>query len=390
MTDAIELSLEQYIQRSWAVLLTYSEKTDVHMYLPHPFIAPSVLKRNGFAFQEQFYWDTYFTNVGLLDTGRVALAKGAVENLLYLNDLLGYVPNSSKRRHSGRSQPPLLSSMVLDIFEHTKDLHWLERTYHAIVREYNKVWVSDEYPHSRNVYKGLSRYFNADKTHRGAEKESGWDYTSRFEDRALDFLPVDLNCFLFKYEYDLSFICHALGMRTQEKEWALQAEDRKKTINELMWDEKSGLYFDYDYVNKRKGTVQSLASYAPLFVGLASEKQAKKLADNLPLFQTQHGLTITSKEAKAISGKQWTAPNGWAPLHYIVTSGLDSYGFTEQATTIRRSWVKTVEDIYQKTGLIFEKYNMIDPAQPPTSAVYPDQTGFGWTNAITAHYLKKR
>ncbi|MDX1766113.1 MAG: trehalase family glycosidase [Candidatus Saccharimonadales bacterium] len=387
MADKPSISLEEYISKSWDDLLINCEETEEHLYLPHPFIAPSVRRHNGFVFNEQFYWDTYFTIVGLKPAGKLEIVKGMVENLLYLHDRLGYVPNSNARYHLGRSQPPLLSSMVLIIFEITNDVEWLSRAYSSVNHEYRNVWTANEYPHNRNVFRDLSRYYHADQSHSGAEDESGWDYTTRFEDRAIDFLPIDLNSLLYKYEADLAFIASILEKKNEQSEWQFLADKRKNTINELMWHEKDGTFYDYDYVNERQGRVKSLAAYTTMFSGLADEMQAKKLVKNLPLFQTKHGLTTTPKDNNPIEGKQWTAPNGWAPLHLFVTEGLFRYEFKAEAESIMKSWIQTVRAVYNKTGLVLEKYNMVNPFKPPTSAVYPDQTGFGWTNAVTAHYL---
>jgi alpha,alpha-trehalase len=380
-------NIKTYIENCWNELTVRSDETETHLFLPNPIIAPSVHRIKGFVFAEQFYWDTYFTIIGLVIAGRKEMATGMVDNLLYMVDHLGYVPNSNNRVHLGRSQPPFLSSMVLLIYKQNNDYAWLQKAYQTVSKEYYEVWTSNKHPHNRKVYKGLSRYYHQDQSHRGAEDESGWDYTDRFEDRALDFLPIDLNCYLYKYEQDLAKIADILNLHSQAETWRKKAEKRKTTINELMWDEESGFYYDYDYTKQKRGNVASLAAYTALFSGLADKKQASKLVSKLSLFETKYGLTTTPKNNQPIDKKQWTAPNGWAPLHFLVNEGLELYGYKQKAKEIRHSWINTVETIYNKTGLIFEKYNMVDLKTPPTSAVYPDQYGFGWSNAITLYFM---
>lgn len=354
--------------------------------MPNPFIAPSAEIQNGFVFLEQFYWDTYFTILGLDD---LELKKGMVENLFFMFEQYGYIPNSSNlSQHWGRSQPPVLTLLIRQIYDDSKDLKWLERAYKVATDEYKYVWMSKRHPHSRLVYSGLSRYYHADQTHRGAEDESGWDYTTRFDGRALDWLPVDLNCLLYKYEIDLFFFASMLGRAKEAHEWAGAAMIRKKRINSLMFNADDSFYYDYDFVNDKQGKIKSLAGFYPLFVGLVDETQALDLMDNLKSFRTDYGLTTTAKNYETEQGRQWASPNGWAPLHYIVVEGLRSYGHGGVAREIADSWVKTVTAKFEETGFIYEKYNVLDPGTEPVSAVYPDQRGFAWTNAVVLRFIR--
>ena len=379
--------LENYIKNYWQNLyVPAKQELEGYVSLPHGFIAPSAELQNGFVFLEQFYWDTYFIGLGLDDP---EMKKGMLENLFYMFEKFGYIPNSSNiALHSGRSQPPVLTLLIKQVFEQTQDHEWLERAYQVAVKEYKNIWMSKHGPHQHLVYNGLSRYYNANQTHRGAEDESGWDYTTRFDDRALDFLPIDLNCLLYKYEIDLFFFANQLGKSKEAHEWAGASVIRKKRINTLMFNEVDNFYYDYDYVNQKQGTVKSLAGFFPLFVGMVNETEAQALVKNLDDFLTDFGLTTTPKDQPATPGKQWSSPNGWAPLHYIVVDGLKHYGFTDLATDIASRWVATVEHKFEETGVIFEKYNVVDPKQEPTSAVYPDQRGFGWTNAVTLRFIE--
>lgn len=379
--------LKQYIEKSWAELtVSIAQDTDEHYGLPHAFVAPSVHKTKGFVFREQFYWDSYFTLIGLAASGKQELALGMTDNLLFMQKKFGYIPNSNNKIHSGRSQPPLLSSMVLAGYATNRDDRWLEAALHKLEAEYNLVWRGTEHPHHREVYKGLSRYYHESQQHHGAEEESGWDYTNRFADQALDYVAIDLNALLFKYESDIAMLNELLGHAAPD--WYRRADERKQTIDSLMWSEERGLFFDYNYLEQRQSSVASLASYVPLFVGLANKDQAARLVENLQLFQTNHGLTTTAiTDTDTENGHQWMSPNGWAPLHLFVVEGLHRYGFADQAKQIAKVWVQTVLTEFEATGRILEKYNVIDPSKPPVSAVYPDQVGFAWTNAVTLHFM---
>jgi len=382
--------LLDFIESGWDDLTVKNAlDTETHFGLPNPFVAPSVHRVHGFVFREQFYWDSYFTIIALIGTGKHDLGVGMVNNLLHMVERFGYVPNSNNKVHMGRSQPPLLSSMVMMVYDHNKNLEWLKNAYSLIEQEYENVWLSAEHPQERNVYRGLSRYYNENRTHQGAEDESGWDYTSRFEDRALDILPIDLNCFLFKYEEDLAEIAGLIGQKESSKKWRKKAESRKKTINQLMWNESEGIFNDYDYRRESRTGSWSLATFVPLFVGLATKQQASKLVDKLQYFETEFGLSTTPKDHAPIEGKQWAAPNGWAPLHHLVVEGLENYGYRVEASRIANKWLKIVNEKFIKSGLVYEKYNVINPDLPPTSAVYPDQYGFAWSNGVTYSFIKQ-
>jgi neutral trehalase len=156
------------------------------------------------------FWSSFtgIPTLRVLGLDDLELKKGMVENLFFMFEQYGYIPNSSNlSQHWGRSQPPVLTLLIRQIYDESKDLEWLERAYKVATDEYKYVWMSKRHPHSRLVYSGLSRYYHADQTHRGAEDESGWDYTTRFDGRALDWLPVDLNCLLYT---SMRSICFSL------------------------------------------------------------------------------------------------------------------------------------------------------------------------------------
>lgn len=156
-----------------------------------------------------------------------------------------------------------------------------------------------------------------------------------------------------------------------------------------MWHIEDGFYYDFDYKQHHLGTERSLAAYTPMFVGLADQKQAKRMVENLKWFETDLGLTTTPKDDPPVIEKQWASPNGWAPLHWLVVKGLLDYGFEDDARRIAQKWVDTVNHRFEKTGLLFEKYNMLELDRSPTHAVYPDQHGFAWTNSITNKFIKQ-
>lgn len=386
-----EHALLNHIEEYWQKLrVTDTVENKLALGLPNPYYAPSVEYVEGFAFPYMFYWDSYFIAQGLWQTNREPDIIGMAENMFDMIDRIGYVPNSNSFQHLSRSQPPLLSHLVTQIIERTDKQHdhdWILTAYEKLIEEYNTVWIGQQQPHIRLVYRGLSRYYDANSLHALAEAESGWDFTIRFDDTCLNYLPIDLNCLLFAQENQIADLAETLHKKEESLTWRHRAEVRKKIINELMWNDKEGFYFDYDYKSEKQNNVWSLAAYFALFCGVANQHQAQRMVGHLSQFETKLGLSTTALGGSLQVDKQWSYPNGWAPLHDIVCDGLDRYNYHDEARRLRIKWLKTVTDVFRKDGVLYEKYNVVDSNNPVGSGVYPNQHGFGWTNGVTAKFL---
>lgn len=384
-------ALKTYIENYWPKLKVENTlETKQRLGLPYPYYVPSTRTVNGFLFPHMFYWDTYFIAQGLWGSEREHEIVGLCENLFDLINRFGYVPNGNSFTHLAHSQPPLLSTLAMQVYNKFKqdDLGWLQMAYDRLVEEYRTCWIGTVQPHIRMVHQGLSRYYDPNFIDALAEAESGWDYTTRFDDKCLDYLPIDLNCYLFKYETDLATMAEILGHEPEAVQWHKASRQRQTTVNTLLWDEQTGLFYDYDYAKEQKGSIKTLAAYTALFSGLATQEQAEKLVANLPLFEFDNGLSCTAVEDTPTEHKQWTYPNGWAPLHDLVFEGLLRYGFKEEALRIASKWVHTVEANFESKDVLYEKYNVVHLHELPEHAIYPDQEGFGWTNAITYKFIR--
>lgn len=385
-----------YIDDFWGKLeQRHTEDDGTLVGLPYPYIIPAYEPDAAFEFKEQYYWDSYFVALGLTDKKHQILVEGMLENLIVLFRRFGLIPNASRMYFTSRSQPPVLTSFIFhvyDTFEKTDE--WLAQKMAVACEEYESVWMSDKHPKWHKVHNGLSRYYDINVLHDLAEAESGWDMTPRFERKCLDFLPVDLNALLYKYETDFARSEEILGNKKAVKQWLAKASHRKDAMNGLMWGKLRGFYFDYNYQRKVLGDTWSLASYYPMWAGMVTDEQAKRLVDNLTRFQKKGGLSTTQRpliDTTVLFGSlkaQWASPNGWAPLHYLVVEGLKRYGYHEEARKIALQWVKTNLDWFNRHGVFMEKYNVTNPRKKPLEGVYPSQTGFGWTNAVFVRFVK--
>jgi alpha,alpha-trehalase len=386
----------QYISDYWPRLTRYHPKDDESLLgLPHRYLVPAYEEGHEFDFNELYYWDSYFMLQGLMDEKHKDLIIGMVDNLLVTFERFKIIPNASRTYLMGRSQPPFLTSFILDIYKTYKlDKKWLKRAIKIAEAEYHIVWTGRTKPNARQVYQGLSRYYDINYLHDLAEAESGWDYTPRFGHKALNYLPVDLNSLLYKYERDFAYAERLLGNEEAAIGWDEAADHRRLTMNKLMWSELKGLYYDYNYVKESKGSVSSLASYYPLWAGMVDERQAARLVASLKKFEQKGGLATTDalQVGDLVPGAvptQWAYPNGWAPLHFLAVKGLMKYGYEEEAKRIAMKWLRTNLNWFNNHGVFLEKYNVVQPNKPPAKGVYPSQTGFGWTNSVFEYFCQQ-
>lgn len=385
-----------YIGKFWSQLKrTNTKSKDTLIGLPNAYLVPAYDADSTFTFDEMYYWDSYFMVQGMLaDEKNKKLVMGILDNMFHLIDTYGMVPNGNKTFLLAHSQPPLLTSFIFDVYSaYGMDKRWLEQAIKYAKREYQTVWMGEKKPHEHQVHKGLSRYYDINVVHDLAEAESGWDMTSRFNRRCLDYLPIDLNAYLYKYEMDFAEAAKLLNTPAEVKKWQAAARRRKKVINELMWNGRRNSFFDYDYKKGARSQVSSLAAYTTLWAGLASKQQAKKLVKNLSRFEMKGGLATTEDPALqlVVPSKvplQWVYPNGWAPLHFFVVYGLQRYGYDKEAARIVQKWLKTNLDWFNSHKVFLEKYNVVDPTKEPVEGLYPSQTGFGWTNAIFERFCQ--
>ncbi len=385
-----------YIADYWPKLTRFHPKDDETLLgLPKPYLVPSYEEGHEFDYNELYYWDSYFMVQGMFDNAHKDLVLGVLDDLTFTYERFKVIPNASRTYLMGRSQPPFLTSFILDVYQSFKlDKKWLAKMVKIAEDEYRTVWMGTTKPNARQVYEGLSRYYDINYLHDLAEAESGWDLTPRFNHKALNYLPVDLNSLLFKYEMDFAAIERILGKTQAAEEWEQAAEHRKNIINKLMWSDLRGMYYDYNYVKENRGGVSSLASYYPLWAGLASQKQAARLVKSLKKFEHKGGLATTDapQVSNLVPGAvptQWAYPNGWAPLHFVVVKGLQRYGYHEDAKRIALKWIKTNLEWFNQHGVFLEKYNVVQPTKPPAKGVYPSQTGFGWTNAVFERFCQE-
>ena len=389
--DRLRPSLE-YIDAYWKKLERYNPHDDGTLIgLPEPYFIPSARNDTGFAFEEMYYWDSYFIAQGLVGTPREHRVRGMADNLITMMRRFAVIPNSGRFYMTSRSQPPFLSSFIMEAYAIDKDKRWLEQAITVAKHEYRTVWMGTTQPNWRQVFHGLSRFYDINVLDDLAEAESGWDMTTRFERKALSYLPVDLNALLYKYERDFEDSAKILGYAEEAHEWSKRALSRKAVMQKYLWDDDKGFYFDYNYMTSKFSPVFSLAAFYPMWAGMDSPQTAARIMEHLDRFESDGGLATSAEKPymKSDIPTQWAYPNGWAPLQMIAVQAMERYGYHEEAERLARKWINANLVQFEATGEFYEKYNVVKIEEEPVEGVYPSQSGFGWTNAVFSYFCQR-
>jgi alpha,alpha-trehalase len=405
-------SMEAHIKRLWNVL---KHTPDKHVEgssllpLPYPYIFP------GGRFKEIYYWDSYFTMLGLQASGEDETLQNMVNNFAYMLQQYGHIPNGSRTYYLSRSQPPFFS-MMLDLLAAKKGNSVYAIYKSALQREYD--YYNDKTAPTKHIVtmpdgSKLTRYYDQsgrprqesfyedsvlDLENKNISRadlyrnlrscaESGWDFSTRwFKDgehlktiQVTNTIPVDLNCLMYHLELSLAKAYKETGNMLQYNYYNKLAAQRKAAINKYCYNKADGFYYDYIISTKTLSKEKTIAGSFPLFFDVAPKEYAAGIAENLKKdFLKDGGLLTTLKN----SGEQWDAPNGWAPLEFMAIKGLDDYGMKDLAKDIATRWVDLNNKVYKATGKLMEKYNVADTHLTAGGGEYPSQDGFGWTNGV--------
>ena len=413
-------TLESHIARLWPLLTRQPMVPKPYsslLYVPQPYVVP------GGRFREFYYWDSYFTMLGLIPDGHLDTAQDLVGDFSYMLREYGHIPNGARTYYLSRSQPPMYYLMVGLLSQdpasawsqHLEDLeteyaYWMEGAtgLHPGEARRNAVAMPDG--------SILNRYWDASDTPRDesyrndvliaresrrpraqvyrdlrAAAESGWDFSSRWlaDGRHLstihttDLVPVDLNSLLYGLERAISDGCAARHQSRCERSFADRAQRRREAMNRYLWDSDARYYMDYDWRQGHRTGELTAATLYPLFTGVAYLKQADEIGGITQVRLLQPGGIVTTN---ITSGQQWDAPNGWPPLQWIAVMGFRRYDQPALAHEVARRWLATVQRVFANKGKLVEKYD-VEHDLPGGGGEYPLQDGFGWTNGVTRALL---
>lgn len=357
--------------------------------LPYPYLVPD--ERH---FKEFFYWDTFYIFLGLLlfnDTKE--LCQGILKNFAYEIKRFGRIPNSNTYFSLSRSQSPYFAIAIWEYLKiYPKDLKavWLKECVKLAIVEYHEYWMAADKRYANHLTDtGLSRYWDINcDSDLFAEYESGWDTSTRMHDKTIQLNPIDLNCQLYLYEAFFEWYFLQNNNKNEARKWKKRMIKRKKLIEKYCWDKKESLYFDYNFVSRKRTGFITSASFFPFYAKIAEKSKAKKsLSKLLSVLEKEGGITATEKvKITASKINQWDYPHGWAPLHFIAYHSLLNYGLVNEANRIRKKWLKTCDYWFEKDKCFYEKYN-VKKIGEKVVCITPSRPGFGWTNGIYLRFL---
>lgn len=413
------LTLTAHIDALWPQL-TRTQTTvpagSSALTLPKRYVVP------GGRFREMYYWDSYFTLLGVQRSGRQDLVEDMVVDFGSLIDRYGHIPNGTRTYYLSRSQPPvfyLIAGLSRDprtLATRTRQLRaehafWMagadtlkpgQQSRRAVRLPdgalLNRYWDDRADPRDESYREDAELADRTPSRNRSelfrdlrAAAESGWDFSSRWladghtlaTIRTTRFAPVDLNSLMVGMEQAIAANCRTLGDAACATSYTAQATARATAIRKHLWN---GRFFaDYDLDTNRANDFASAAMAFPLFAKVATPDQAKATATALRPFVGEGGLRTTLIG----SGQQWDDPNGWAPLQWVAIEGLRGYGETALADQITKAWLASVDREYQASGKLLEKYDVVE-RKPGGGGEYPNQDGFGWTNGVTRALMADR
>ena len=424
-TASADIPVRQRIDRLWEILSRAADRVEPGsslIALPRPYIVP------GGRFREVYYWDSYFTMLGLAEAGRYDVIEDMVENFAYLIDEIGFIPNGNRTYFCTRSQPPVFVLMVRLLADVRQDPGIPIRYLPQMQREYD-FWMrgaerldGDGSAHARVVRVGdgiLNRYWDdddgprpesyaEDRVHAAnaarppaelyreirAACESGWDFSSRwfcdpqqFETiRTTAVVPVDLNSMMLLLETELADGYAETGDAERERLYRQRAGMRLSCLQERFYDDETGIFQDLLLPDLDRSRIATIATAFPLFAGAATDAQAAAIAERIRAQFLAAGGWRTTLTA---TQQQWDRPNGWAPLQWVVYQGLRNYGFDDEAREGAGRWVQSNLVVYESTGRLLEKYDVEHLGTLATGGEYVVQDGFGWTNAVLLKFLNQ-
>ncbi len=415
----------EHLDRHWDYL-TRSGQTSAPVStlipLPNQYVVP------GGRFREIYYWDSYFTMIGLGVSGRTDLVKSMLDNFSHIVEEIGYIPNGNRTYFLGRSQPPLFGAMIY-LYAQLTDMSSALQYLEPLQKEYD-FWMDGQYdltpdqPFNRRVVKVgdyvLNRYYDDVQAPRpesyredvelaaGLEDnqkkqlfldlraacESGWDFSARWFADGNDFetirtsqiLPIDLNSILYHTELVLSELYLEQGEGEKSGNYLKRAENRYNAINDLFWSTEASMYMDYLWTENTSTGRVSAASFYPMYFKAAQQNLADLQVPILLESLLSDGGVLTTPY---LSDQQWDAPNGWAPLQWVAARGLDHYGYADEAASIKQRWLSINQKVFTSTAKMMEKYNVMDTTLLAGGGEYPTQDGFGWTNGIALAFSKE-
>lgn len=331
----------------------------------------------GYDYQQFYDWDLYFENIYQLYNGTSKFCFSNLDAFFKFQKRDGFIKRSFGTRNYGRFHPfkPFIAQTVLLGCATQNDYSYAEKNFNRIERFLQSYYKRYDYDNN-----GLCCWKNADA--------SGMDnQTSRVLKNGHG-EGVDLNCYLYREYLSLSVLAEKIGETEKADSFKKKAELIKEKINEYLWDDKTGFYYDRNDKNGKLNMIKGISGFVPLWAGVASKEQAKRLVEehllNEKEFASPYPIVTLSMDSPAYAQYGENPPSGicnwngplWIPMNYMVFHGLMDYGYTETAKDIA---LKTFEAVFFKNPVTREYYNAV------TGEGYGRNPFYGWS--VLAYFM---
>lgn len=384
-----------FIKTNWVNTIVKDNKE-----LPCPYNSP-----NTGIYSDFYYWDLYFINKGLLLSKMSEQAENNIKNMVYFVNTLGFVPNSNISYMRNRTQPPVLTLCVWDLYQYKQDKNIISQYIDALIKEHNffqerrmtniglNAYMCDDETNSHGEimdhYKYLSNrvYEYSDDPNLQyqigrdiiAVAESGLDFNARFKTEsrlmaASEFAHLDLNCWLYAVEVRLSEMLNIIDRDDESSKYTSLANNRKELINKYFFDKRQGTYVDYHLSDGKHSHIITVASIYPHAMGISNDKESVlKVFNQLELEQGVS--TAAFREEKQYY--QWDYPVIWGETTFIVYLALLNVGAIKEAKRVIDKYMSVVENQFKLTGSLWEKYDARDGSI--MNVEYDAPPFMGWT-----------
>lgn len=443
-----EKDVAKHINNLWSILKREADKMVVGsslLPLPYPYIVP------GGRFREIYYWDSYFTMLGLKESGEIILIENMIDNFSYLINTYGHIPNGNRSYYLSRSQPPFFCLMV-ELLAGIKGDKVYKKYLPQMQKEYNywmegasilqkeasfkrviklndgtilnRYWDDLEIPRQEGytedvkvaedavIQKMMTMRFASEAAMNNFKTQqekniyknlragacSGWDFSSRWFKESdkistiqiLDIAPVDLNALMYKIETLLAKAYKITKQESQSRQMTTASNKRYLAIEKYFISKELNFYSDYNFKEKTTTNIATAAAlYLLCFFSNSSQGISKK-GNSAKAFIEKYLLKDGGLlSTPNLTGQQWDAPNGWAPQQWMAIKALENCNQKQLAKDIATRWIKLNTEVYLRTGKLMEKYNVTDTHLEAGGGEYAGQDGFGWTNGVLLALIKK-
>lgn len=316
-------------------LLSLNQDIDQRGILDFPGAKEKLL--TGYSYGEFYDWDLYFENLYLSYYG---IADYDFSNLKLFLDRQkpdGFVSRTLKEPRPTQMFKPFLAQIaVLGSKQRNNDYSWLRDVYYEKLRRYIDRWFAYDADHN-----GLPVWNSADASGMDNQYSRAGTFDALYDE------GVDLECYLVRELKAMAVIATHLGKPNEAREYLARAGRLSTQINTILWDEKDGFYYDRDQRTGSQIRVKSVAGFLPLWAGVATTKQARRMVKDHLLnekeFWTKYPIpsyALTEPDyyqgSKTERGECNWRGTTWIPTNYMIFHGLIRYGFDKEARELAK------------------------------------------------------